>query len=384
MSASFVDSLCALLGAGLMTNDDVVAAELVSSWLAGQLPNRAYDRPYVAPPPLVFPAEPERVQELTRSEPTPNLKRSSDGEQRMTVKLYDVVRHVASGETTTSENQRADGSVVAVTTDAGAEPWVRLQESCVAGAVVANEVLTTQIFGAQPPRAELIDTLARLFIIMLFEPVRLCIDVQFTRPVTSDVELALVAAAQSVDSSQTDRLDTDTLLQSCLASFTVNWFTGVAELAAIPRMLRADTLSACATALTHASVLFDPAQCVIDEMQARLAGFRHNAQLARQLDRGRLLGAFCRTFVNLRGAEHASFTREVCIVAIDRTFVRALAIARTPAGSRFANTADVKRNCGRARQLLRSMHLDDVPPAPVEPTPAELVRSIVAAIRAKI
>jgi hypothetical protein len=386
MTRRVVESLCVALAEGLVSAVDItVAPELVASWLSGHLPSRQYDRPYVPPPRLPFPSQ-ERTQ-LVRSEPVPRsgggVKREADGRERMTVQVFDVVRHITSGASTTSENRRSDGTVVSVTTDAGGDTAQRLHENCYAAAPLATSLLTTHIFGQHEPRNELIDSLARLFVIVLFEPVRLCIDIQFTRPVTSDVELALRSATCDEAATPAGRLESDTLLQSSLASFTVNWFEGVVELAAQSRALRADTLTACRTAFEHWRELFDVTQCAVDEMQARLSGFRYNAHVARRLDRGALLGAFCRTFVVSRGAANAGFTREVCLAAIDRANVRALTIAATPAGGRFASAAAVTLACTTARRLLRAQRLDDVAAEAAQATPTELIAAIVAAVRAK-
>jgi hypothetical protein len=382
MTRSVVESFCLALAAGLVSLiDDAVAPELVASWLSGHLPSRQYDRPYVPPPRLVFPSE---ERSLAKSEPVPGgIKRDAGGRERMTVQVFDVVRHISSGASTTSENRRSDGTIVSVTTDAGGDTAQRLHENCYAASPLATSLLTAHIFGQHEPRNQLIDSLARLFVVVLFEPVQLCIDMQFTRPVTSDVELALQAASREAAATPSARLESDTLLQSSLASFTVNWFAGVVELATQSRALRTDTLTACQTAFEHWRQLFDVTQCVVDEMQARLTGFRYNAHVARHLDRGRLIGAFCRTFVKSRGAANAGFTREACLAGIDRAAVRALTLANTPTGGQFASATAVTRNCESARRLLRAQRLDDVATEEAQSTPSELIAAIVAAVRAK-
>lgn len=384
MNEKEIDRVCAELANCLVDKQGLMSPDIVMSWLSGQLPSRQYTKPYTPPGPLSF--ENQRQAMRVKEEPTSGAKRArpEDAADGKKVKFYDAVHHITTGETTTSSSMSSDGTKTTETTDVGSDTFTQLQEACHASIPLATQILTNHIFGSDPPQPTLTSTLVRLFTIVLFEPIRIVLDVQFARPVNTDVELALARAIESMSSSTLEqKLDSDRLLQTYMASFTLHWFSGVVELGISHRFLSVEALALCQTLLRNHTQLFRPDECRVDAVETYLSGFRFNARIAKHIDRGRLIGAFCKTLVQSTGSAHAEFARNMCYVGIDRTLIKASTIAQTPTGSQFATYATVVKSYKTARHMLESMELEEVAPVPEPLTSDELYDSIIAKIRAR-
>ena len=389
MSAGMIEQLCATLAGALVGPDALVAPGLVGSWLAGHLPTRDYTTAYTPPPVPAFRArETPTDAAVKRETSTESGDARSAGTKRgageRQIMHFDVVQHITSGETTTSDTVRADGTHLTVITDEGAETPAQHLEACHYSIPMATHLLTEHICGEAHARPHLIDTLARLFLAILLEPLRIAVDIEFSRPVTRDIAMAIEQASTTADAASSDALlDSDRLLQTHMASFVVHWFAGIAELGVAHRLLGVDALDACRTMLQNHTALFDAAQCRVDEMHIRLAGFWHNARVAARLDRGRLLGAFGCALALAFGPERSEFARDVCVAAVDRACVRALAVVRTPAGARLGTPIGVTRACESARTALRALPIAVRSGAQDTLTPVELMAQVVATIQSK-
>jgi hypothetical protein len=212
------------------------------------------------------------------------------------------------------------------------------------------------IFGNKPPPTTLLDTMSRLFIVLLFEPIRISIDIEFSKPVTMDTELLIRNATNSISAASTDDLlQYDSLLQTHLANFTVNWFEDVLELGVPYRCLSRRVLDACRVATVNWRDMFNVDRCEVNDMRIKLTGFRYNARIAKKLNRGQLLAAFCRAVIQMQQPNHAAFTRDVCVASIDNTLSQAWAMAATPTGATFCTQTDAHAHCSYARNVLKTM-----------------------------
>lgn len=383
-----IDGFVHVFAAGLI---EAVASEpqIVNSWLSTQLPTREYAKEYAPPTRLVL-----GPMLSIKNETADNNDDATNGNDAASttsaeaptkrVKFFDYQNHVATGETTTLKSTRADGTKTTQTTDVGADTSTQLLESCNRSFGIASELMHEHIFGSDVPRATLLGTLARLFVVLLFEPVRVCIDMEFTKPATSDVRTQLSSAINTLQTaSQDELLESDRLLQTHLASFTVNWFSDVVELGVPYRSLSPAVIDACRIAAQRSDVLFDPARCDVSQLRTRLTGFRYNARIAARLDRGALLSAFCKTFIAMQGAGRGGFTRNVCTAAIDRAFATAWNIAATKAGARFATQAVVERVWKDARSTLVALEFRDERAIESQVTPLAQLHQIALAINSK-
>lgn len=369
-----VAAVCEAFAAGLFDPIDAsMNCDIVHAWLACDLPTRQYKTSYAERRPLAF----GTIAQAARPSDT-----SIDDPKK--VKMYDVLHHMTSGEATTSCNVRADGSKTVVMTDVGIDSVAQLQEACHRSAQLATELMTAHIFGAATPSRTLIDTIRRLLVTLLFEPVRLEIDVQFFRPVGRDVDAQLQVAARSMGSiGQDERLDVDRLMQKHLASFTVNWFEGVTVLAVDYRHLTNCVLEQCAFLLRNYASFFRADGVTIEPQHTRLSQFKYNAKIAKALDRGRLIGALARTFVRSWHPNEASRVRDAFLVAIDEMSATALDIVESVNGQLFASRDAVVRNIGTARRLVADLEIVPVYAETKQPTPIDMFAEIVNKIKSK-
>lgn len=367
-------AVCEAFASGLFDPmNAMMNCDVVHAWLACDIPTRQYKVPYAERRPLAFGATPQATRQSETAADDPKK-----------VKMYDVLHHMTSGEATTSCNVRADGSKTVVTTDTGVDSVAQLQEACHRSAQLATELMTAHIFGTTTPSRTLIDTIRRLLVTLLFEPVRLEIDIQFFRPVGRDVDVQLQTAARTINSiGQDERLGVDRLMQKHLASFTVNWFEGVTVLAVDHRHLTKRVLEQCAFLLQNYAAFFRADGVTIEPQHTRLSQFRYNAKIAKALDRGRLIGALARTFIRSWHPNEASRVRDAFLVAIDEMSATALDIVESANGQLFASRDVVVRNIGTARRLVAELEIVPVYTETKQPTPIDMFEEIVSKIKSK-
>lgn len=353
--------ICEALAASLYA--PTLSSDIVVQWLAGQLPARQYTKPYAPPARLAIGTK--RAREPVKIETGSEKK----------VQFFDLLEQVASGEATTMVSADADGTRKFVTTDVGADSVAQLQAACYDSAGLASDIMASHIFGDQPPATSLVATLSRLFVVLLFEPVRFSFALEYTRPPTADVQLALRRATAGTEE---DRLYGERMLQTYLTSYTANWFSDVAELGLSYRFLNPAAL-AVIHRLVERPELFADAE--LGSMGVSYRRFRYNARLAKHFDRGQLIGAFCCSFVNLRGHDSGTFTREVCIAGIEHALGVGLGIVKTPAGAQLTTRDAVVQACERARSILCALEIVEPTCSDVELTPADQRAKIVQLVQ---
>lgn len=372
--------LCTTLASGLVGSGVAMKTDIAYAWLAGDVPTRQYASEYVERRPLVFASA--TVPDMPPPQSS-SVDSSATGTNKR-VKYYDVVQHVTTGEASTSSNVKADGSTTVVMTDVGVESVAQLRDSCHRSVPLATDLMTEHIFGAHPPKRSLIDTLCRLLLVLLFEPIRLEIDVHFLRPVGTDVNAQIqYATANIANATQDERLESDRVVQSHLASFAVNWFQGVTVLAVDYRHLSVPVLRVCSELLNNYTRYFRPAGVEISAQHIRLSEFKYNARVTRLLDRGALIGALCCSIVASCPNSQALLVKDAFILALDESGAVASEIVATPAGRRFASREEITRNVRSARQMTLAHEIPPVVDEEQTQTPAELYADVVDKIRRK-
>lgn len=372
-AATIVSTLATGLASGRVMNTDIAYA-----WLAGDVPTRQYASEYVERRPLVF------APVATPDAPTASETANADTSDAKRVKFYNVVHHATTGEATTSSNVKADGSTTVVMTDVGVESVAQLRDACHRSVPLATDLMTTHIFGAQQPKRSLIDTLSRLLLVLLFEPVRLEIEVHFLRPVGTDVDAQIqYASAHIANATQDERLESERVMQSHLASFAVNWFQGVAVLAVDYRHLSVPVLRVCSELLANHIRYFRPHGVEISAQHVHLSEFVYNGSVARHLDRGALIGALGCSFITSCPPSQAALVKDAFIVALDESGAAACDIVATAAGSNFSSREKLVRNIRSARQMLQTHEIPIVEDDETTQTPSELYDDVVERIRRK-
>lgn len=366
--------VCEAFAAGFLKPP--IKNDVVQQWISVELPSRQYASAYAPRPPLRF------TQDVEKSGVAKDATDTNDTKKQ--VKFFDLVQNIASGEASTSLNVSANGTKTVVTTDIGIESVEQLQQDCRHSAPLASELMAIHLFGSNPPKRTIIDMFCRLFHVLLLEPIRIEIDMQFFRPVTSDVDTQILDyAANSTTATAEENLNADRLMQQYLASFTVNWFADVTVLAVNYRHLSEDMLKICATMLQNHDAFFRPEGVSISAHRVLLRNFRYNAKVAKLFDRGALMSEFCKTYIDSWTSNESLRVRDTILVALDETTALVRDTTSTEAGCKFADPETAQRNIATARQAVMNHQITLVDSVVQEKKPIDVFNDIVAAIRSK-
>ena len=369
---NIVAVVCEAFAAGFV--QPPIKNDVVQQWISVELPSRQYASAYAPRQPLRFAQDAER----------PAAVSNADGDAKKQVKFFDLVQNIASGQASTSLNVAANGTKSVVTTDVDIESVEQLQEDCRHSAPLATELMAQHLFGANPPKRTIVDMFCRLFYVLLLEPIRIEIDVQFFRPVSSDVDTQILqCAANTASATAEENLNADRLLQQYLASFTVNWFADVTVLAVSYRHLSENMLKLCTNMLHDYDAFFRPEGVTISSHRVLLRNFRYNAKVAKLFDRGALLSELCKTYIDSWTTNEALRVRDTLLVALDETTALVSATTATEAGSKFAHPETAQRNILFARQSVLNHPITLVDDVVQDKNPVDVFKDVVTAIRSK-
>jgi hypothetical protein len=335
-----VDDACALLCEGLFAragSSTLSSVDIANGWLRAPLPARQYrpsapttrtetiDGAWVMREFAHAATRRELAQRRVTFAPTTTTPKSTE----LRTVLLDTATAVAVGRTGVREStQTNDERELIVRVDVESETVVSGLLSAQRQAIVElREISERAVTGSLGSNDQFISIVARTWLVLALEPVRLRIVLELNAPDSLarrlDIERALYSlrARRSADDDNAplDPMHDATVryVQNNIAHLTVHLFSGCPELGVSFASLGMAGQRGCAFLTSAASVLFDAAACRIVATHESLDGFRYNEQLDAALDRTRLIVGVCRAVLGNEDPERFEHCQSILRATLD-------------------------------------------------------------------